>query len=191
MDILGLGSPVDVTGDHAFVAPDFDAGDQRGPCPAINALANHGYIPHDGLTGLVEAVVAIVEVFNMEIELALILAVLGTVWVGDVLSLNPGFSIGGYSDKAEYILDNLGGLLGTPRGLTGSHNIIESDSSNTRDDYYLTGDASTLQMSLFEEFYAMSNSTEGDYNYDLMGLRASKRWHESVAQNPNFYYGPV
>lgn len=127
----------------------------------------------------------------MEIELALILAVLGTVWAGDVLSLNPGFSIGGYSDKAEDILDNLGGLLGTPRGLTGSHNIIESDSSNTRDDYYLTGDASTLQMSLFEEFYAMSNSIEGDYNYDLMGLRASKRWHESVAQNPNFYYGPV
>ncbi|EIW61336.1 Cloroperoxidase [Trametes versicolor FP-101664 SS1] len=24
------------------------AGDSRSPCPALNALANHGYIPHDG-----------------------------------------------------------------------------------------------------------------------------------------------
>ncbi len=39
--------PVDVTGEHAFVLPDFAAGDQRGPCPRPNALANHNYLPHD------------------------------------------------------------------------------------------------------------------------------------------------
>lgn len=26
------------TGDHAFVAPDFAAGDVRGPCPGLNAM---------------------------------------------------------------------------------------------------------------------------------------------------------
>jgi hypothetical protein len=26
------------TGDHAFVAPDFEAGDVRGPCPGLNAM---------------------------------------------------------------------------------------------------------------------------------------------------------
>jgi hypothetical protein len=37
---------IDVDGLHAFHPP--TASDQRGPCPALNALANHGYIPHNG-----------------------------------------------------------------------------------------------------------------------------------------------
>lgn len=32
---------------HAFVAP--GPTDQRGPCPGLNALANHGYLPHSGI----------------------------------------------------------------------------------------------------------------------------------------------
>jgi hypothetical protein len=40
---------VDVTGKHAFVPPNFAAGDTRGPCPGLNALANHNYIPHNGV----------------------------------------------------------------------------------------------------------------------------------------------
>ena len=39
---------ISTTGSHAFVAPNFAAGDQRGPCPGLNALANHGYLPHSG-----------------------------------------------------------------------------------------------------------------------------------------------
>lgn len=40
---------VDVTGAHTFTPPDFSAGDQRGPCPGLNALANHNYLPHNGV----------------------------------------------------------------------------------------------------------------------------------------------
>ena len=43
---------VSTTGEHAFVAPNFLAGDQRGPCPGLNALANHGYLPHSGVADL-------------------------------------------------------------------------------------------------------------------------------------------
>jgi hypothetical protein len=39
-----------VTGEHSFIPPDFSAGDQRGPCPGLNALANHGYIARNGVT---------------------------------------------------------------------------------------------------------------------------------------------
>jgi hypothetical protein len=35
---------VSTTGDHAFVPPNFDAGDVRGPCPGLNAMENHGYL---------------------------------------------------------------------------------------------------------------------------------------------------
>jgi hypothetical protein len=38
---------IDVSGSHAFVAP--GSGDKRGPCPGLNALANHGYLPHNGM----------------------------------------------------------------------------------------------------------------------------------------------
>lgn len=37
---------IEVTGDHAFIPP--GAGDLRGPCPGLNALSNHGYLPRDG-----------------------------------------------------------------------------------------------------------------------------------------------
>jgi hypothetical protein len=38
---------VDTTGEHAWKAP--GEHDQRGPCPGLNALANHGYLPHNGI----------------------------------------------------------------------------------------------------------------------------------------------
>ena len=41
---------VDVTGQHAWVAP--GPNDIRGPCPGLNALANHGYFPHSGIVPL-------------------------------------------------------------------------------------------------------------------------------------------
>jgi hypothetical protein len=42
------------TGDHAFVAP--GPNDLRGPCPGLNAMANHGYIPHNGVATITQFV---------------------------------------------------------------------------------------------------------------------------------------
>ncbi|KAF5260949.1 hypothetical protein FOXYS1_8378 [Fusarium oxysporum] len=187
---LGLASkPIKVTGEHEFIPPNFEKGDQRGPCPGLNALANHGYISRKGVTSLVEVAGAINQVYGMGVDLATILATMGTVFVGNPLSLNPGFSIGSTASGAQNILGNLIGLLGTPRGLNGSHNIIEGDSSNTRDDLYVTGDASTMDMNLFQSLYDMA-SEEGTYDFDAFAKRAKIRFHETVATNPNFYYGP-
>lgn len=47
-------------------------------------------------------------------DLGGILAVMGTVFVGNPLSLDPGFSIGGNSPAVENVLGNLLGLLGVP-----------------------------------------------------------------------------
>ena len=38
---------IDTTGPYSFVAP--GPNDQRGPCPGLNAMANHGYLPHNGI----------------------------------------------------------------------------------------------------------------------------------------------
>ncbi|CAJ2499721.1 Uu.00g025740.m01.CDS01 [Anthostomella pinea] len=180
-------SPIDVSGDHAFQAPDLDNGDQRGPCAGLNALANHGYIPHDGVVGTLELIEAVNTVYGMGVDLVTILAVMGTVGVGDPLSLNPGFSIGGESKKVSNILGNLLGLLGTPRGLDGAHNWIESDSSGTRDDLYVTGNSWTMNMTLFREVY---DGIDGAMTLDDIGARAAQRFNESISINPWFYYGP-
>lgn len=46
---------VSTTGQYAFVAPDFANGDVRGPCPGLNAAANHGYLPHDGVPSIAQS----------------------------------------------------------------------------------------------------------------------------------------
>lgn len=47
---------VSTTGANVFVAP--GSGDIRGPCPGLNALANHNYIPHNGVTTFTQAISA-------------------------------------------------------------------------------------------------------------------------------------
>ncbi|KIW01592.1 uncharacterized protein PV09_07064 [Verruconis gallopava] len=181
------GQPIDVTGQHEFIPPNFDAGDQRGPCPGLNALANHGYLPRDGVAGFFETIAAVNQVFGMGIDLGTVIAAMGTVWTGNPLSLDPGFSIGGESDKVQNLLGF--DLLGTPRGLNGSHNLIEADASMTRDDLYVTGDASTLNLTLFEQTY---NSVDGDtFGFDEIAEQAGVRFEQSKATNPYFYYGPL
>ncbi|KAJ5825340.1 hypothetical protein N7474_002478 [Penicillium riverlandense] len=184
-----MNSPIDVTGEHSFVPPNFENGDQRGPCPGLNALANHGYIPHNGVVSFGEVITAANEVFGMGIDLATVLAVMGTVWVGDPISLDPSFSIGGVTPAVTDLLDNLGGLLGEPQGLIGSHNFIESDGSNTRDDLYVTGNNYQLNMEKFLEWYNMS--TDGTFGMDLMAERANICLEKAKQTNPNFFYGPV
>ncbi|KAL8830412.1 MAG: hypothetical protein Q9191_001441, partial [Dirinaria sp. TL-2023a] len=53
---------IDVSGAHAFIAP--GASDLRGPCPALNALANHGYIARNEYTTLQESLDASVKIYG-------------------------------------------------------------------------------------------------------------------------------
>ena len=62
-------------------------------------------------------------------DLAAFLAVYGAVFDGDLTS----YSIGG---PAPSLLNLADGLLGTPQGLSGSHNKYEGDNSPTRGDLY-------------------------------------------------------
>jgi Peroxidase, family 2 len=57
--LAGLTPPFDAAqqyvsnqGTHAFVTP--SGSDQRDPCPGLIAMANHNYLPHDGI-GTMEA----------------------------------------------------------------------------------------------------------------------------------------
>jgi hypothetical protein len=43
---------VSTNGEYAYVPP--AANDLRGPCPGLNAMANHGYIPHNGVATITQ-----------------------------------------------------------------------------------------------------------------------------------------
>lgn len=119
----------------------------------------------------------------MGVDLAQFLSVYGSVIDGDLTS----FSIGGAPPSG--LLSTVG-LLGTPQGLSGSHNKYETDASPTRGDLYSTGDNSKLVLSQFESLF----NTQPDAataNYDLPTLtkfRAQRR-QESIATNPYYFSG--
>ena len=54
---------IDVTGQYKWVPP--GPNDIRGPCPGLNALANHGYFPHSGVVPLTTAATATNQVYGM------------------------------------------------------------------------------------------------------------------------------
>ncbi|KAF2112262.1 hypothetical protein BDV96DRAFT_580439 [Lophiotrema nucula] len=179
----GIKVPADGDTAHAFTAP--GPNDIRGPCPGLNAAANHNFLSHDGITTFTELVDAQQNVYNVGYDLAVLLAVLGIENDGDVVT--GKLSIGCDATSRTAALP----LLGSQPGLNG-HNKFESDTSLTRDDYFLgNGDDYSFNGTLFAEMKAVADSVSGG-NFDRNALSAyrSQRYDESVQQNPDFYYGP-
>ncbi|TGO26420.1 hypothetical protein BPAE_0060g00360 [Botrytis paeoniae] len=155
---------INVSREHAFVPP--GPKDMRGPCPGLNALANHGFLPHNGFATISQIISANEEVFGMGADLAIFLTIYGLVMDGNPLSLNPGWSIGASPSQGQNILDNLFGLLGAPQGLIGSHNKYEGDTSPTRGDLFVYGNAWILQMPHFQELFDLQPDKDAA-NYDI------------------------
>jgi hypothetical protein len=55
-----------VTGSHSFVPPGFAKGDIRGPCPGLSVLANHGYLPHNGVATVSNLQLSVVQVLTLD-----------------------------------------------------------------------------------------------------------------------------
>ncbi|SCV32443.1 related to oxidase [Fusarium fujikuroi] len=181
---------ISVSGEHEFLPPNLKAGDQRGPCPGLNALANHGYLPRNGVADMQTIIKATNEVYGMSLDLGGFLAVYGTVFNGNPVSLNPGYSIGGPSRFSQNIL-NGGGLLGTPSGLSGSHNKYESDVSATRGDLYVTGNNYHVILERFVEYWsAIRENTPAPEQYSALAPFHYKSFQDSEKTNSHFFYSP-
>ncbi|KAK0833576.1 hypothetical protein LTR73_001338 [Friedmanniomyces endolithicus] len=160
---------INVTGAHAFVAP--GSGDARGECPGLNALANHNYLPHNGIATINEFVSATGQVFGMGADLALFLSTYGAVIDGSGTS----WSISG----------------GPHVGIGGSHGNYETDSSPLKSDLYQYGSNSKLILEQFHELYDMQpNAATANYNLDVLRTFRNQRFQESINKNPYFVYGP-
>ena len=136
---------ISTSGEYAFVAP--TETDQRGPCPGLNAMANHGYLPHNGVGNIQQFIQSCNYVYGMGLDLAGFLAVYGSLIDGNGYE----WSIGGPTPNVPALP-----LISDPQGISGSHNKYESDASPTRGDLYEYGNVSPISIS---SAYAQSLTT--------------------------------
>lgn len=182
---LGVGGykvPADGDTAHQFMAP--GPTDIRGPCPGLNAAANHNFLARDGIVTFNELVDAQQNVYNVGYDLAVLLALLGlTLTDGDVAT--ERLSIGCDATTRTSVAPL---LTGSEPGLDG-HNKFEGDASLTRNDYFLAnGDDFSFNATLFK---MMTDSTGGVYDRAGMSKYRLERYEQSLQENPNFFFGPL
>jgi Peroxidase, family 2 len=195
---------IDVTGPHAYADP--LPGQARGPCPAQNALANHGYLDRSGFTTFLDCVSVNKLIFNMHEDLAPILCFNAQLNGGDLLGLE--FSIGNSTAVEPTIKSScanvgiLGGvltflkcsmspfldrLLGTPGfGMAQTHNSFEGDASFFKYDWgsVLGLDASSVDFSAFKKFWTKMLPDKTFDNFQIIADWASYRKQYSISTNP-------
>jgi len=65
------------TSKHSYIPP--SASDSRSPCPALNALANHSILPHDGRNITAYQLISVLrQHYHVSLPLAAFLSVVGT-----------------------------------------------------------------------------------------------------------------
>ncbi|KAH6905855.1 Chloroperoxidase [Coprinopsis sp. MPI-PUGE-AT-0042] len=173
---------------HPFMAP--GPGDERGPCPGLNTLANHGntarlmhdhiqYIPRNGVATPEQIIIGAQEGLNMAPGAARTAAYAGHILNGNL----------------EYDLISIGGktpLTGPDppapaqvRGLS-QHGTFEGDASLTRADAFF-GNTFAFNPELFEQFKNFSMIYgNGFFNHTVAGELRYHRIQESIANNPEF-----
>ncbi|KAJ7493559.1 Cloroperoxidase, partial [Mycena latifolia] len=141
---------------HKWIAP--RATDVRSPCPGLNTLANHGYLPRSGKNITIPMILdAAVDGFNVGPDAILQAAKFGLLSGDDPITMN---------------LDALR-----------LHNLIEHDASISRNDFAV-GDNLHFNETVFSTL-ANANPGVNYYNATSAGLVQRDRLANSVAINPN------
>ncbi|KDE06593.1 hypothetical protein MVLG_03089 [Microbotryum lychnidis-dioicae p1A1 Lamole] len=186
---------VSTTGDHAFIAP--GPNDRRGPCAGLNAAANHGYLPRDGIATYAAVETGLWEAFGLDQTATQVLQQTTTFFDGDPITQK--WSIGGFSPKTA-ALAPVGDLLGLPLGTALSkesgicgygHLKSEGDASITRGDFL----APTMNSNcasypkFFQELLDTSCEVNKDclITMDSLALHQHRRKLYSINTNPNYF----
>jgi hypothetical protein len=129
------------------------------------------------------------NIWNMGYDLSLILTVIGVVQDGDILT--GKLSIGCDATSRTAALGLLG-ILGRQPGLN-SHSRFEADSSLTRNDYFThDGDNYSFNGTLFARMKEVADRVGGgNFNQATLAAYRYQRYQESVAENANFFFGPL
>ncbi|KAJ7088816.1 Peroxidase, family 2-domain-containing protein [Mycena belliarum] len=146
---------------HDFIPP--TSSDIRSPCPALNTLANHGYIPRSGVDITFRQIMdGAKEAYNAD-------------WSSILTAVKLGLLSGDDLNSADKI--NLGALR--------LHNLIEHDASLSRQDL---GDGKGDNVRFSEERFSatIANKNPGVdfYNVSSAGEAMRDALAHSIATNP-------
>jgi hypothetical protein len=119
--------------------------DFRGTCPAMNTMANHGYISRNGITTFAEAANACQIAFGFGYDICTFLSALGLLSGGDLPS--GLYSIGGADSRVP---NTFGPSLGMSH-----HGPFEVDNSITRIDTYF-GNQANFNLTRWNQVVALS-----------------------------------
>ncbi|KAJ2914351.1 heme-thiolate peroxidase, partial [Candolleomyces efflorescens] len=159
-------------------------GDERGPCPALNTLASHGYLPRDGVATPAQLITATQEGFNFDNTAAIVVTYLAHLLNGNILT--DLLSIGGLTPKT--------GPPPAPPAHAGGlnvHGTFEGDAGLTRGDAFF-GDNHSFNQTLFDKFVDFSNRYGGGfYNLTVAAELRYSRIQDSIATNPEFQFRNV
>ncbi|KAF7298486.1 Cloroperoxidase [Mycena kentingensis (nom. inval.)] len=176
---------VSTTGAHAYRAA--APSDFRGPCPGLNAMANHGYINRNGMVGYVEAILVAYNTFGMGLLVSTLASTLA-LYGADLLDPRLPYSIG-EKPPPGLVSGLLGGLVGQPKGMSDTHNQFESDSSATRCDL---GESIKLQPQVLQDFLDLYAADPDPKHINAVASKHhANRVRHSIANNPYFFYGPI
>ncbi|KAF7332444.1 Cloroperoxidase [Mycena kentingensis (nom. inval.)] len=188
---------------HPFIAP--GPNDQRGPCPGVNTLANHGYIPRNGIASFEELINGITEAFNIPVNMAAGMAALNFVRIlrleraihlqlSSQLTRGNMFvnkiSIGGVSPLVPPLPGKIDGPV--TQGIA-KHGRNEGDASMTRADAFIGDnrnfqnilyDMALLQLGKFGDDGPDGNSTVFNVN-TMIGIKKQNIASDQAA-NPQF-----
>ncbi|KAJ6578780.1 Chloroperoxidase [Mycena vulgaris] len=153
-DTLAFGVPL--WEQHQWIAP--KATDSRSPCPGLNTLANHGYLPRTGRNISIPMILdAALDVYHLQADTILSAAKFGLL-----------------SGSAHTTLDLEALKL---------HNLLETDASLSRSDFDV-GDNLHFNETIFTTL-ANSNPGVDYYNVTSAAQVQDARLADSIAINPN------
>ncbi|KAI4640594.1 hypothetical protein J4E93_008184 [Alternaria ventricosa] len=136
-------------------------GESRGPCPMLNTLANHGFLPREGRNFTLPQIKhALGNAINVGDDISELL-------YNFALTTNPG------PNTTTWGLDTLG-----------NHNILEHDASLSRSDKYFNDDAISFNSTIYDQ-------TRSYWTDDLIDIQMAAnarlaRMIDSVKYNPKF-----
>lgn len=156
---------------HPWQAP--GPNDKRGPCPGLNTLANHGYLPRSGVVNPVQLFVGTWRGLSVSPDVIAVLSILSFPLMGDMTKLQL----------------SLGTRVGLGDGLA-HHGILEGDASVTRDDAW-QGNQWSLSPERWEQF-KQELITHGNGRVTLKALAEARyrAWKWSYDNNPQFDFNP-
>ncbi|KAG9313426.1 heme-thiolate peroxidase [Chiua virens] len=150
-------------------------GDIRGPCPGLNTLASHGYLPRNGVATPAQIITAVQEGFNMGWSLAAFVTY--GAFVVDGNHLTNLMSIGTNTTAEDELTPGLN-----------IHGNFEGDASTTRGDFYF-GNNYSFNETLFDQLVDAANLVgDGYITVDSAALQKYQRINNSMETNPTFSF---